>query len=122
MTANEPDPRDSNNSVPLSVDETIEAIRTHRRRFALRWVVETQIPAEVDDIAETLAAIKADDQFDAQDRKREYIALTQHHLDRLDRIGALDYDDQSKTLMPTLATRSLVALIYHIESVCEGGA
>lgn len=119
MTAPEPNGGPSDNSVPLSVDDTLEAISNHRRCFAIRWVDESQTPARVDDLAEMLAAIENDAPLNAQDRKRTYVALTQHHLDKLDELGALAYHSRSKTLMPSHATRGLAELVRHIEAVCE---
>lgn len=121
MTANDPNEGESVNSVPLTIDETLEAISNHRRRFTIRWVDETHTPADVDDVAEHLAAIENEPPLDAQDRKRVYIALCQTHLDKLDELGALAYHERSKMLMPSPATHRLAELIRYIESVCKDG-
>lgn len=121
MTASDPNTGESVNSVPLDIDETLEAISNHRRRFTIRFVDEMAVPVEVSDLAEHLAAIENDTPLDTQDRKRVYIALCQHHLDKLDRLGALAYDDRRKVLMPSRATHSLAKLVRHLEAACENG-
>ncbi len=121
MTAPESNPRGRDNTVPLTVDETLEAISNHRRRFTIRFVDEAGTAVEADDLAEHLAAVENDGPLDAQDRKRVYVALTQHHLDKLGDLGAVAYHERSKTLMPSYATHGLADLIRYLESVCECG-
>jgi hypothetical protein len=121
MTANDPNEGESVNSVPLDIDEMLEAISNHRRRFTIRFVDEAETAVEADDLAEHLAAVENDGPLDAQDRKRVYVALTQHHLDKLGDLGAVAYHERSKTLMPSYATHGLADLIRYLESVCERG-
>jgi hypothetical protein len=121
MTAPEPNPRDSYNPVPLTVDETLEAISNSRRRFSIRFVDEMELPIHVDNLAEALAEIENEGRVDAQDRKTIYVALTQHHLDKLEALGAVVYDDRRKILMPSEATNGLANLIRYAESTCDPG-
>ena len=77
------------------------------------------IPVEVGNLAGSIATIENDrDQPNAQERKRVYIALTQNHLDKLNNIGAIAYDDQEKILMPSHTTHRLADLVRYLESVC----
>jgi len=119
MTAIDPKSGDRINSVPLDLDDALEALNNHRRRFAIRWTDETEIPVDADALARHLASIENTGQLDAQDRKRVYIALTQHHLPILDDLGAVAYDDRSKTVMPSPATRKLAMLIRLLEALCR---
>lgn len=75
-------------------------------------------------MAEAIAAIELDKdipELDAQERKNIYIALVQHHLDILDALGAIVYDERSKEVSATEATAGLADLVRHLESVCEPG-
>lgn len=122
MTALLPTPWDSDNSVPLDVEQAIEAIQTSRRRHVLVILDDVESPHSVSDLAEAIAAIELDKdipELDAQERKNIYIALVQHHLDILDALGAIVYDERSKEVSATEATAGLADLVRHLESVCE---
>ncbi|MEF8780797.1 MAG: hypothetical protein V5A46_08990 [Haloferacaceae archaeon] len=120
MTARDSKSGQSINSVPLILDDTLEAISNHRRRFVIRSVDEMAIPVETDDLADQLTKIRNDPPRKAQDRKREYVALTQHHLPKLDELGAVAFDKRTKALMPSPATRKLAMLIRLLELLCTG--
>ena len=122
MTALLPAPWDSDNSVPLTVDEAVSAIQNSRRRHVIVILDDVECPHSVSDLAEAIAAIGLDkdiSELDAQHRKTVYIALVQHHLDILDEVGAISYEERSKELSATEATAGLVDLVRHVESVCE---
>jgi uncharacterized protein (UPF0305 family) len=122
MTALLPNPWDSDNSVPLDVEQAIEAIQTSRRRHVLLLVDERNCPVSVNDLSEAIAAIEQDKEvreLHAQERKRVYVSLIQVHLDTLNEIGAIAYDAQGKQTDETEATAGLADIVRHIESVCE---
>lgn len=122
MTATTHNSWDSHNSVPLSIDESITAIQNSRRRLVLLFIHELETPISVDEIAEAITVLETEKQryeLSAQDRKSVYIALIQVHLDTLDELGAVVYDDRSKRVWPTGATASLVSIIRYLQSVCD---
>lgn len=111
----------SKNSVPIETEEAIEAIQTPRRRFVLK-MLEQDSPQTVDRMSKQIAAAECDksvDNINAQERKRVYIALIQGHLDKLDKLGAVTYEERDKLVRATPETPPLVDLIRHIEEVCE---
>jgi hypothetical protein len=113
---------DSNNSVPLDPEQAIEAISCSRRRHILTIVDDLDGPHSVGDLAESIAAIECDKdivEISSHERKRVYVALIQHHLDKLDEFDAIVYDSQSKQLHATDATSGLAELVHHLESICD---
>lgn len=112
----------SNNSVPLEPAQAIEAISCSRRRHILAIMDDLDGPRSVGDLAEAIAAIECNKEIGeltSQERKRVYIGLIQHHLDKLDEFNAITYDSQSKQLHATDATSGLAELVQHLESVCD---
>jgi hypothetical protein len=53
-----------------------------------------------------------------EQRTRVYIGLTQVHLDTLDELGVVRYDDRSKQFKPTDATNPLARQIRRITTEC----
>jgi hypothetical protein len=122
MTAFLTIPWSSKNSIPLGIEESIEAISNSRRRHVLALVEELDAPRSVGDLAEAIAAIELEKdipELSAQDRKRVYIALIQVHLDTLDELGAVAYHERSKQVYPTDATAGLTDLVHHLELICD---
>jgi len=121
MTASTHRELNSKNAVPIGTEEAIEAIQTPRRRLVLK-MLEQDSPQTVDRLSKQIAAAECDksvDNLKSQERKRVYIALIQVHLDKLDKFGAVTYGEQAKVVRSTSATLPLVALIRHVEKVCE---
>jgi len=121
LTALLPKLWNSNNSVPIDVADATVAITNSRRRHVLTILDDADRPHDVGELAEAIAAIeqnKTTCELDAQDRKRVYIALIQVHLDTLNEIGAIAYNERDKHVGTTDATAGLAALIRHLESVC----
>lgn len=109
------------NSVPPNLDESITAIQNSRRRLVLLFADEFETPISVGDLAEAIAIVETGKQryrLTAEDRKRVYISLIQVHLDTLDDLGAVVYDDDRKQVWVTGATAPLVSIIRHLQSVC----
>lgn len=118
MTANKPNTGESHNSVPYDIDELVTAIQNDRRRLVLLFADEFATPISAGDLAEAIAVLENGQnksELNAQDRKRVYISLTQCHLDTLDDLGAVVYDDRSKQIWPTGATPTLVSVIRHLQ-------
>lgn len=121
MTANKPNTGESHNSVPYDIDELVTAIQNDRRRLILLFAHEFATPISAGDLAEAIAVLEngqKKSELNAQDRKRVYISLIQCHLDTLDDLGAVVYDDRSKQIWPTDAIPALVSIIRHLQLTC----
>ncbi|WP_458189729.1 DUF7344 domain-containing protein [Haladaptatus sp. NG-WS-4] len=80
---------------PLSRDKIFHILQTQRRRFALRYLKDTDGPVEMRDIAEQVAAWENNTTVRAlssNQRQRVYIALYQSHLPKLDNEGIIEYN------------------------------
>lgn len=122
MTATTRNSWESHNFVPLTIDESITAIQNNRRRLVLLFIHELETPIGVDELAEAITVLETGKkryELGAQDRKSVYVALIQVHLNTLDDLGAVVYDDRAKQVWPTGATASLVSIIRHLQSVCN---
>ncbi|SEH60972.1 hypothetical protein SAMN05192561_11259 [Halopenitus malekzadehii] len=108
--------------IPLDPDDVFQAVSNSRRRQVILSVDrsgDTTISAG--DVAVEIAAqenIVDPSQVTSEQRTRVYISLIQGHLDTLDEIGAVDYDDRSKTIQPTAATEPLADHIRRITTAC----
>lgn len=114
----------SNNSVPLKIDEAALVIGNSRRRHTVAIMADIDGPHDVGDLAETVASIELDkriSELTSMERKRVYIALTQHHLDKLADVDAISYDERKKRVYATGATEPMAELVKHFESVCARG-
>lgn len=113
--------RDSNNSIPLDVSDSLEAIGNDRRRRVLKRVDDTDALVSAGDLADEIAASENNieqSELSSQQRKRVYISLIQFHLKRLQELDAVVYHRDRKTVEQTDATAELVELIRHVEKVC----
>jgi len=122
MTALLPISWDRNNSVPIDVEQAVQAIKNSRRRHVVCLLNDQDGQMSTSDLAEAIAAIelgKEIPELTAQERKRVYISLYQIHLDTLDETGAIAYHDRSKQVHATEATSGLADLVQHLESICE---
>jgi hypothetical protein len=122
MTALIPTPWSSNNAVPTDVEEAIEAINNSRRRHVLCLLDDQDGAISAGQLARAIAAIEMDKEIcdlTAQERKRVYISLYQGHLDTLDEVGAVNYNERSKEVHATEATAGLAELVRHLESICQ---
>lgn len=122
MTAPKPSNRDGYNSIPIPVDDAVESISAFRRRLVILFINEHDSALTIGKLAEAIASIETGQpmtQLSAQERKRIYIALYQHHLKTLHRTGAIIYEDRAKKVHETKATEGLAEIIRHLHWVCE---
>ena len=122
MTAIPPTLWSKDNSVPLTVEDTVLTIRSSRRRHIITLIEEWDEKVSVGELAEAIAAIEADKtipEVTSEERKNVYISLTQLHLETLEENGAVTYHERSKHVYTGDTTSGLAELIRHFESVCE---
>lgn len=79
-----------------SKQQIFNAISNRRRRAVIQALVETPTHT-TSELSGSLAASRHDcdvAELKSQQRKREYVALYQTHLEKLDEVGVIDWDKQ----------------------------
>lgn len=118
----EPDPQNSDIvDVPIPVEDAFEAISADRRRFIICYVegVDTEVAAG--ELAREIAADEDDvrpESISGDRRNSVYVSLIQNHLQKLDSLNAVDYDERAKTVEQTEVTRPLACVIRGVEQRC----
>lgn len=85
----------------LSKGEIFDLLKNRRRRTVIRYLRENDGYAELNDLAEHIAAKENDidvRQLSSDQRKRVYIGLYQCHLPKMDSLGVVDYDKDRGTI------------------------
>ena len=81
----------------LEEAEIHEVLRNDRRRLALEALRETGGRSTVRDLSETVAARETgEDPAPRNKRQSVYVSLHQTHLPKLDELGILEYDGETK--------------------------
>jgi len=89
----------STRSRDFSEEEVYDAVKNLRRRYVLYYLNERGRPVELGDLAEQVAAWEnnvAVEDVSPEQRKSVYSALYQTHLPKLEDIGIVTYDRESK--------------------------
>lgn len=119
MTA--PDDETSSLAIPIDPAVAFEALGNSRRRRVLLSLSRTHGELTVDELAIEIAAIENTidpSKVGSDERTSVYITLIQSHLETLDEVGAVDYDDRSKTVASTDATEPLAEYIRRLQTAC----
>ena len=85
----------------LSKGEIFDLLKNQRRRTVIRFLRENDGYAELNDLAEYIAAKENDidvRQLSSDQRKRVYIGLYQCHLPKMDSLGVIDYNKDRGTI------------------------
>jgi hypothetical protein len=85
----------------LTKGEIFDLLKNRRRRTVIRYLRENDGYAELNDLAEHIAARENDidvRQLSSDQRKRVYIGLYQCHLPKMDSLGVIDYDKDRGTI------------------------
>jgi predicted house-cleaning noncanonical NTP pyrophosphatase (MazG superfamily) len=80
----------------LPPDDIFDILSNPRRRCVLHYLKQHDGRVELRDLVEHVAAWENDttvEQLDSDERKRVYTALRQSHLDRMEDVGILEYDN-----------------------------
>lgn len=107
--------------IPLPPDDAFDAISNRRRRIVIQSLARTEDPVAAGDLAVEIAAIEngvEPQTVTGETRTAVYVTLTQNHLDKLDELGAADYDDRSKQVTATAATQPLARVISNVQGAC----
>ncbi|WP_349253466.1 DUF7344 domain-containing protein [Halobacterium salinarum] len=98
-----------------------DAISNSRRRRVVLSLSRSSGDVSVGDLAVEIAAIENEldpSKVGNNERASTYISLIQRHLDTLDGVSAVDYDDRSKTVTATDATEPLAEYIRRLQTAC----
>ncbi|MDL0124333.1 hypothetical protein PNQ92_02765, partial [Halobacterium salinarum] len=108
-------------AIPMAPAAAFDAISNSRRRRVVLSLSRSSGDVPVGDLAVEIAAIENEldpSKVGNNERASTYIALIQRHLDTLDGVSAVDYDDRSKTVTATDATEPLAEYIRRLQTAC----
>ncbi|QLH82438.1 DUF7344 domain-containing protein [Halosimplex pelagicum] len=108
----DPEPEADPVTADVPPGDLFEALRSDRRRLAIRWV--NQLDAvDMVDLAETVACEEYDctiANLTDQQRKRVYVSLYQTHVPKLDQLDIVDIGDDQE-VHATPATEAAMELL-----------
>ena len=107
--------------VPLSPDDAFAAIANSRRRRVILSLAQSDDALSARELSVELAAIEHTidpSEVTSQQRTRIYISLIQNHLETLDELEVVEYDDRSKTVEPTDAIQPLAEIVRELTTAC----
>ncbi|MBB6091051.1 hypothetical protein PNQ29_03625 [Halobacterium salinarum] len=108
-------------AIPMAPAAAFDAISNSRRRRVVLSLSRSSGDVPVGDLAVEIAAIENEldpSKVGNNERASTYISLIQRHLDTLDGVSAVDYDDRSKTVTATDATEPLAEYIRRLQTAC----
>lgn len=113
--------RDPGHAMPIDPEDAFTAVANDRRRRILLSLEQSNGPLTARELAVEIAAIENlvdPSDVTGKQRMRVYISITQTHLDTLDELDIVDYDERGKQVAPTDATEPLAKHIRRIETSC----
>lgn len=99
-------------SAELSLDDAFAILSNQRRRFTLHYLGRMEGKTTLSELAEHVAAWENEkpiEEVTSEERKRVYTALQQFHLSKMDEMGLLRFDSQTKTVELTSTRGGLEA-------------
>jgi len=90
-----------------SRDTLFEVLSNSRRRYILSRIRSADEPVELSEIAREIGAQEhgiSPAELDQNAKKRVYVSLYQTHVPKLESVGLVKYDDESKTVAVTERT------------------
>jgi hypothetical protein len=94
-------PDDSPTGDGLDEADIHDVLRNDRRRMVIELLGDADGPVTARDLSETIAAREADEDPPPRNvRQSVYISLQQTHIPKLEELGIVDYDENSKELRP----------------------
>ena len=85
----------------LPLDVIFDLLANERRRRVVRYLLSESESTTLGELAEHIAAIendKPESALSSTERKRVYISLYQSHLPKMDDAGAIEFDENRKTV------------------------
>ena len=113
------------NGSDLEKGEVFDILKNSRRRSIIRYLRAHDGYAELNDVAEHIAADENDTtvrQISSDQRKRVYIGLYQCHLPKMDKLGVVEYDKNRGTIELQESVSQLLPYIDPINEESENDA
>jgi len=85
----------------ITKDEVFEVLSSSRRRMILYHLYQRGGEAVLRDLARDTAKAESEDEIDDDVVKRFYISLYQTHVPKLEKVGLVQYDSDSKVVSLT---------------------
>lgn len=107
--------------IPIAAADAFTAISNRRRRRVICILDRITGDVAVSNLAEHIAAIEHQCRphcVSSNQRASVYVGLIQNHLQRLDTLGIVDYDDRAKRTRTTDITRPLAMYVRQLTSIC----
>lgn len=109
--------------VDADIDDAIHILNVARRRAVIRYVADTDHVLELRELARDIAAEelgKPAEDVSSTEYKRVYVQLYQSHLDEMERLCIIDYDDDRKTITAGEKIEGYLRLLEVIEARTKG--
>jgi len=90
--------QDSTSANKVSLDDCFDILSNHRRRYLLHYLECHNGSTDIGELARRIAAWEnniSTEEVRYEERKRVYTSLQQVHLPRMDKMGVVEFDDQS---------------------------
>lgn len=95
----------------VTTDRVLELLAENRRRYALYYLADRDAAVSVDDLANGVARMEADDEPSDERRDRVEVALTHTHLPTIERTEFVDYDQTDGTVELTTDPPAFAAVL-----------
>ncbi|AUX08306.1 hypothetical protein AArcSl_0656 [Halalkaliarchaeum desulfuricum] len=112
---------DQAHGIPIDPDDAFHVMSNSRRRQVLLSLSQSEEPQTASELAREIAAIEnlvAPSEVTGEQRTTVYVALIQSHLEMMDDLGVVDYDERGKRVEATEATKPVANHIREITSAC----
>lgn len=114
-----------NNDASLSKEKMFHLLQNSRRRHVLQYLVTTNGPAQISDVAEQVAAWEYEapvEELTSQQRQRVYISLYQSHLPKLAEFNLITYDRNRGSIEQTSTINQLARYLDRAEIPAQSAA
>lgn len=98
----------------LSKGEIFDVLHNQRRRYVLQYLKRFEDPVSLSDLATQVAAWEyrtAVEEVTNEQKKRVYTTLQQTHLEKMARVGIVEYDDDENLVRATPQTEELTVYL-----------
>ena len=113
------------NGAELTKGEIFDLLKNSRRRTVIQYLRENDGYAELNDLAEHIAAKENDitvRQLSSDQRKRVYIGLYQCHLPKMDSLGVINYDKNRGTIELQTSVTQLLQYMEPLDGEAQEGS
>ena len=112
---------DEGHGIPIDPDDAFRVISNSRRRQVVLSLSQSDEPLTASELSREIAAIENlvdPSKVTGEQRTTVYVALIQSHLETLDDVGVVDYDERGKRVKATRVTEPIASHIRDITRAC----